>query len=190
MNALSLNYAGLMSSFRPPLDLSLVTAALLTAFADWYEAKHPDCALQQFEQAGASYLFDLASSANLPQEDRTVAALALTPQAVDPRDTAYQRGFPMSPGVDGAPVDRGHLIPHLSGGEFGPNLFRQDRALNRGWSEQGKRYRALEREAAATPGTLYFGHLIYGDDTAYPYDIETGLLRGDKLHVERFHNRP
>jgi hypothetical protein len=190
MNALSLDYARLMSSFHPPLDPALVSAALLTAFADWYDASHGDCALHQFEQAGASYLFDLASSGNLPQEDRTVAAVALTPQAVYPRDTAYQRGFPMAPGVDGASVDRGHLIPHLSGGEFGPNMFRQDRALNRGWSEQGKRYRALEREAAATPGTLYFGHLIYADDTAYPYEIETGLIRGDKLHVERFHNRP
>lgn len=190
MNALSLDYAGLMSAFRLPLDLALVSARLLTAAADWYGARHGDCALRHFEQAGASYLFDLASSTNLPQEDRTVAAVALTPQAVDIRDTAYQRGFPMPPGVEGAPVDRGHLIPHLSGGEFGPNIFRQDRALNRGWSEQGKRYRALEREAAATPGTLYLGHLIYADDTAYPYEIEIGLLRGGELHVERFNNRP
>lgn len=190
MNALSLDYAGLMSSFHPPLDLALVSAALLTAFADWYKARHGDCALHQFQQGEASYLFDLASAANLPQEDRTVAALAQTPPAIHPRDTAYQRGFPMVPGADGFPVDRGHLIPHLSGGEFGPNLFRQDRSLNRGWSEEGKRYRALEREAAATPGTLYFGHLIYADDSAFPDEIETGLLRGDKLHVERFHNRP
>jgi len=130
MDSLSLDYVRLMSTFHPPLDPALVTAALLTAFADWYDASHGDCALHQFEQAGASYLFDLASSANLPQEDRTVAAVALTPQAVDPRDAAYQRGFPMAPGVNGASVDRGHLIPHLSGGEFGPNMFRQDRALN------------------------------------------------------------
>jgi hypothetical protein len=87
MNALSLDYAGLMSSFRPPLDLALVSdTALLTEFADWYEARHGDCALHQFEPSGASYLFDLASSANLPQEDRTVAALALTPQAVPRTD--------------------------------------------------------------------------------------------------------
>ena len=78
-----------------------------------------------------------------------------------------QRGFPMA--VDlGLPVDRGHLIRHLSGGRFGPNIFRQDRALNRGWSEQGKRYRALERAAAGTPGALYFGHLLYVDDKAFP----------------------
>ena len=61
-------------------------------------------------------------------------------------------------------------------------------ALNRGWSPQGKRFRALEREAAATPGTFYFGHLLY-DDTAYPAEMETGLLRGGGLHVQRFRNR-
>jgi hypothetical protein len=162
----------------------------MTAFADWYAERHGVCALQQFEHAGASYLFDLASSVDLPQEDRTVAACAVTPKAVAPRDTGYQRGFPMVTRVGGPTVDRGHLIPHLSGGEFGPNIYRQDRDLNRGWSEQGKRYRALEREAAATPGTFYFGHLIYADDTAYPSEIEAGLLRDGSLYVERFDNRP
>ena len=87
------------------------------------------------------------------------------------------------------PVDRGHLIPHLSGGEFGPNTFRQDRALNRGWSEEGKRYRAMEREAAERPGSFYFGHLLYSDDSAWPYEIETGVVRGDLLVVDRFVNR-
>ena len=86
-------------------------------------------------------------------------------------------------------VDRGHLIPHLSGGEFGPNIFRQDRALNRGWSDEGKRFRALEREAAAAPGTFYFGHLLYQDDTAYPMAIEIGILRDGTLHVDRFQNK-
>jgi hypothetical protein len=109
--------------------------------------------------------------------------------SVGQRDSNYQRYFPMRPSQNGRPIDRGHVIPHRSGGEFGPNIFRQDRALNRGWSEQGKRYRALEREAA-TPGRLYFAHLIYADDTAYPSEIETGVLRGSALHVERFDNRP
>src|SRR5216683_4147213 len=189
MRELSLEYRLLMSSFNPPLDARLVGRALLEALADRYEAQHAHCALQVFEQSGATYLFDLASSAGLPQEDRTVAAWALTPPSVDERDTSYQRGFPMSPAEDDAPVDRGHLIPHLSGGEFGPNIFRQDRALNRGWSEQGKRFRAFEREAATTPGTFYFGHLLYEDGTAYPTEIETGLLRGETLHVDRFRNR-
>ena len=190
MNGLSLDYAGLVHSLRPPLHPTFLGAALLAALADLYEAEHPVCALHQFKQSAATYLFDLASSADLPREDRTVAAWALTPRVVDQRDTVYQRGFPMARGADVAPADRGHLIPHLSGGEFGPNIFRQDRALNRGWSEQGKSYRALEREAARTPGTFYFGHLLYIDDSAYPSEIEIGLLRGAILHVERFDNRP
>ncbi|MDT7714010.1 MAG: hypothetical protein QOH09_2 [Pseudonocardiales bacterium] len=51
----------------------------------------------------------------------------------------------------------------------------------RGWSEQGKRFRASEREAAATPGAFYYGHLRYEDDTAYPTEIESGLLRDTEL---------
>ena len=86
-------------------------------------------------------------------------------------------------------VDRGHFIPYTSGGLYGPNLFVQDRALNRGWSEQGKRFRALEREAAATPGTFYYGHLLYEDETAYPTEIESGLLR-DTGARPRLEHRP
>jgi hypothetical protein len=152
---LSVDYARILSSLSAPLDPAAVGAALVSATAARYEASHPaGSALHEFQQSGATYLFDLASAAGLPQEDRTVAAWALTPAAVAKRDMAYQRGFPLAPRVDGSAVDRGHVIPHLSGGEFGPNIFRQDRALNRGWSEQGKRYRVLEREAAATPGSM------------------------------------
>lgn len=165
-----------------------VGEALLDALAAHYRRVHSDCSLVEFVQSGATFLFDLASAVAAPQEDRTVAAWTITPTTVDKRDTTYQRGFPLPPDPDGALVDRGHLIPHLSGGEFGPNIFRQHRALNRGWSTPGKRFRALEREAA-TPGTFYFGHLLYGDDTAYPTEIETGVIRDDELHVERFRNR-
>jgi hypothetical protein len=77
MDRLSLDYAGLMSSFQAPPDVARVGAALLTAFADRYQARHGECALHQFERAGAWFLFDLASSANLPQEDRTVAAVSV-----------------------------------------------------------------------------------------------------------------
>jgi hypothetical protein len=188
--ALSLDYQGLLRRLGRPLDPAEVGAVLLTALAGRYERGQRECGLHEFAQAGATYLFDLASSVGAPQEDRTVAAWVITPSVVGVRDVSYQRGYPLGPGADGAAVDRGHLIPHLAGGEFGPNIFPQDRALNRGWSEQGKRFRALEREAAATPGTLYFGHLLYADDSAYPTSIETGLLRGDELHVDRFDNRP
>jgi hypothetical protein len=186
----SVDYARVVSLLRGTPDPKLVGTALLEAVADRYRGLHQDCALLQFEQSGGHYLFDLASSKGLSHEDRTVAAWALTPPVVERRDAAYQRGFPLTPEDSNAPVDRGHLIPHLSGGAFGPNIFRQDRALNRGWSAEGRRYRALEREAAATPGTLYLGHLLYDDDTAYPIAVEIGLLRGHTLHAERFDNKP
>jgi hypothetical protein len=190
VSALSLDYGALLASLDQPPQPEDVGAILTNAAASRYRAEHEGaCALLEFEQIGATYCFDFASSAGLPQEDRTVAAWAITPTDISRRDTAYQRGFPMAPD-DESPVDRGHLIPHLSGGELGPNIFRQDRALNRGWSEQGKRYRALERAAAGTPGALYFGHLLYADKTAYPKQIEIAvLLPGAALHVEQFDNR-
>lgn len=191
MSSLSVDYAGIMSALPRPLDTSTLGQVLFDAFARAYQAACEECALHEFEQVGAHYLFDLASPENLPQEDRTVAAWALTPERIDTRDTEYQRGFPLTPKGHEPPVDRGHAIPHLSGGMFGPNIFAQDRALNRGWSAEGKRYRALEREAARTPDTFFVVHLIYSDDTAYPAIVEVGLLRGQTdLHVERFNNRP
>jgi hypothetical protein len=189
MTLLSLDYTGLMGDLAVPLAGADVGSVLLVAVAERYERQVPNCSLVNFVQSGATYLFDLASAVGAEQEDRTVAAWTVTPATVGKRDVSYQRGYPLPPDPDGTLVDRGHLIPHLSGGEFGPNIFRQHRALNRGWSHQGKRFRALEREAAATPGTFYFGHLIYDDDTAYPTEIETGLVRGRTLQVERFRNR-
>jgi hypothetical protein len=191
MSDLSLDYESLLASLGQAPQTAEVGATLVNAAADRYEAEHEGaCALLEFEQIGARYWFDFASSAALPQEDRTIAAWAVTPPEVRRRDSNYQRGFHMTPD-DESPVDRGHLIPHLSGGTFGPNIFRQDRALNPGWSEQGKLYRALERAAAGTPGALYFGHLLYVDDTAYPGQIEIAvLLPGETLQVEQFANRP
>lgn len=189
MTRLPVDYAGLVCGPRMPLAPADLGMALLDAVAERYEHQFPDCSLLQFVQSGATYLFDLASAVGAGQEDRTLAAWTVTPATVAKRDVSYQRGFPLPPDPDGTLVDRGHLIPHLSGGEFGPNIFRQRRDLNRGWSGQGKRFRALEREAATTPGTFYFGHLLYEDSTAYPTEIETGLLREGTLHVDRFRNR-
>jgi hypothetical protein len=160
-----------------PLVPAEAGSVLLGAVAEHYELVCPDCSLVQFAQSGATCLFDFASAVAAVQEDRTVAAWTVTPATVSKRDVSYQRGFPLAADPGSAPVDRGHLIPNLSGGEFGPNIFRQDRSLNRGWSQAGRRFRALEREAAI-PGTFYFGHLLYEDDTAYPTEIEIGILRG------------
>jgi hypothetical protein len=106
-----------------PLVPAEVGKVLLGAVADRYERMYPDCSPVQFAQSGATYLFDLASAVGAGQEDRTVAAWTVTPATVNKRDVSYQRRFPLAADPGSPPVDRGHLIPNLSGGEFGPNIF-------------------------------------------------------------------
>lgn len=73
------------------------------------------------------------------------------------RDAGYQRGYPLPGRLAGLPVDRGHFAPYTAGGLLGPNLFVQDRALDRGWSTGGRRHRALERTpVAGSPASLMF----------------------------------
>lgn len=68
------------------------------------------------------------------------------------------------------------MVAHAARGTFGPNMFPQDRELNRGWSVEGRRYRALEREIANTPGTFFFCCLLYADDTDCPAAVELGVF--------------
>jgi hypothetical protein len=122
MTRLPADYARLVRGLRIPLAPADLGAALLDAVAERYEHQFPECSLLQFAQSGATYLFDLASAAGAEQEDRTLAAWTTTPATVGNRDASCQRGFPLPPDPDGTLADRGHLIPHLSGGEFGPNI--------------------------------------------------------------------
>ena len=157
----SVDYMRLAGDLTAPPVAGCIGPALLAAVAERYESRCGRCSLVELVQSGATYLFELASAAGAEQEDRTVAAWAVTPATVVKRDVSYQRGFPLPPDSDGALVDRGHLIPHLSGGEFGPNIFRQHRALNRAghlrgngsgrWS--GKRPPCLAPSISATSST-------------------------------------
>jgi hypothetical protein len=158
------------------------------AWSDAYRSQVTDSLLLEFDDM-ATFLFDQASAAGAPQADRTIAACGLSRPGHRPRDAAYQRRYPSPEGRAERPLDKGHMVPNSAGGEFGPNIFPQDRALNRGWSPEGKRYRALERELVATPGTFFFCCLLYADDSDFPAAVELGLLRSDGLHVERFRNR-
>lgn len=189
--------------FTPDIDYAAVAAAasaksdgleelgeqLADAWAAAYRAAIPQCALVEFDSDGARFLFDLASDVGAPQADRTLAAWGRSRPAPQPRDVAYQRGYPSPRGRAVRPLDKGHMVAHAAGGTFGPNMFPQDRDLNRGWSTQGRRYRALEREIASRPGTFFFCCLLYGDDSDFPAAIDLGVLRCDGLHTERFRNR-
>jgi hypothetical protein len=190
-------------NFAPDVDYASVAAAVLAgggepdklgeqlsaAWAAAYRSQIPQSALLEFDSDGARFLFDFASSVGAAQADRTIAAWGRSRRAPRPRDQAYQRGYPSPRGRAVRPLDKGHMVAHAAGGTFGPNMFPQDRDLNRGWSTEGRRYRALEREIANTPGTLFFCYLRYGDDTDFPAAIVLGVLRPDGLHVEQFQNR-
>jgi hypothetical protein len=162
---------------------------LSAAWAAAYRSRIPQNVLLEFDSDGARFLFDLASEVGAAQADRTVAAWGCSRPAPCPRDESYQQGYPSPRGRAAQPLDKGHMVAHAAGGTFGPNMFPQDRDLNRGWSTEGRRYRAMEREIASTPGTFFFCCLLYADDTDFPAAIDLGVLRPDGLHVGRFRNR-
>jgi hypothetical protein len=161
---------------------------LMRAWSDSYRSQVPASMLLEFKDV-ATFLFDQASATGAAQADRTIAAWGLSRSERRRRDAAYQRGYPSPAGRAERSLDKGHMVAHSAGGEFGPNIFPQDRALNRGWSAEGKRYRALEREIVATPKAFFFCCLLYADDSDFPAAVELGLLRTSGLHVERFRNR-
>jgi hypothetical protein len=163
--------------------------ALTDAAAAAYRQGGQAWRILQFAQGPAGYLFDVGGHGVPGGEDRTVLAWAELVRPSHPRDAAYQRGYPIPTSCAGRELDRGHFIPYSGGGEFGPNLFPQDRALNRGWSPEGRDFRRMEAKAAAHPGTLYFVRPRYVDATHFPAVIDVGLLDATGLTVATFHNR-
>lgn len=125
-----------------------------------------------------TYLYDFCTELELPQasrEDRVVVAYGFSQSADTRRDASRLKGFPGSDDRG----DRGHLAAHAAGGGLDINVFHQDAYLNRGWSPQGKRYRAMERYCAENEGAFFFSRLIYTDATARPAEIEFGILKPD-----------
>jgi hypothetical protein len=92
------------------------------------------------------------------------------------------------PRPDRAADDRGHLISCAAGGGYDINLVPMDAALNRGLSAQGARFRALERAAAAAPGSLFFIRPLYNDGTDRARSFEVGVDDDGALIVGRFGN--
>ena len=89
--------------------------------------------------------------------------------------------------------DKGHYIAHSIGGAVDQaevNVFVQRRDLNRGWSDEGGRFREMELFCEANPRTFCFSRPIYLDQTAKPAFLEFGVLKSDKeLWIECFDNR-
>jgi hypothetical protein len=124
-------------------------------WCDEYVVEHPTASLLEINLVTAVYWFDRT-------DERVVIAYGISTKPEKPRDLSRMRKFPnVSIGVNRVmgelafPVDRGHFISHAAGGDLDINLFPQRRELNRGWSEEGKLYRKMER-LTAHPGTFHF----------------------------------
>ena len=124
----------------------------------------------------AAFLFDM-------QHERVALAFAVSTPKLHARDSSRMRGFPdVNVGVqqvlgsDAKAYDRGHYLGHASGGELDINLFPHERALNRGWSREGKEFRRLERIAAAHAGTFFYHRPLYTDASWIPTSLDFGVL--------------
>ena len=112
---------------------------------------------------GFSYLFDI-------EAERLIAAWGVSRGRHDgERDKARMAGHPLSAG---RLYHRGHAIPHTLGGPTDINLVPQLGRVNIG------AFRRLEKEAVATPGSLYFTYWRYPRSFAsqLPIGVDQGLL--------------
>jgi len=93
-------------------------------------------------------------------EGRTVAAFGISNTNVSPTNRQTMKSW-LGKSLEifscyGNDYDKGHFIAHGYGGPIDVNLFPQRRDINRGWHEEGKPYRQMERYVAANPGTFVF----------------------------------
>jgi hypothetical protein len=172
----------------------------------WREAYERDGArrtsIVRIQGNSFDYIYDnysyLESTGVVPYdsivEDRLVAVLGRSSPSVKPRDDYRLRGW-VGPTETtyGKRYDKGHFIAHSIGGivdRSEMNVFVQRRDLNRGWSAEGKLYRAMEKYCVAHSGTFCFIRPLYEDQTSKPSFLEFGILKNTgELWLECFDNQ-
>lgn len=127
-------------------------------------------------------------------EGRTVAAFGISNTNINQANRKTMRSWIGKTSKVFAPYganyDKGHFIAHGFGGPIDVNLFPQRRDINRGWYEEGKLYRQMERYVAANLGTFVFSRPIYNNLSFCPDMLEYGYCTTDlKFIVRQFPNR-
>ena len=140
-----------------------VLEPLVTIWLDEYEQTTPGSDVIETRASGFSYLFDVAN-------DRLIAAWGFSEgKNTEPRPKDRMANHPMS---EGPLYHRGHAIAHTLGGATDINLVPQLGSVNIG------PFRVLERQAVATPGSLYFSYWIYPNPhDNKPIRVEQGLMK-------------
>ena len=144
-----------------------VVPLLVDAWLLEYNHRSPSRDVFEVPVGGFCFLFDL-------KHQRLIAAWGVSHgRHGAPRDKARMAGHPLGAGGG---YHRGHAIPHTLGGPTDINLVPQLGAINIG------PFRALEKEAVATPGSLYFTYWTYPPSygkraaTQRPAGVDQGLL--------------
>ena len=187
--------------------IRFLSAELPYEWADVYKRLSPHQPnIMRITRDGFEYLFDFSSELVTQQviakdkavEDRIVAVHGRSQRVSDKRKDSLMRKHPLGP-VDFirahsndyglSRYDKGHFIGHVLGGMLHINLFPQSKQINRGWSEQGKIYRRMEKYCQTHPGTYCFSRPIYGGFSGHPQVIEFGVLKTDgNLWINEFQN--
>jgi len=154
---------------HPPSDMRV--RALVDMWCRDYSAR-TGLNLHEVEQNGFTYVYDIESG-------RPVCVYGRSRSPSATRDTTRQRGTPLARTTD----DRGHIIAHSMGGGMDINMIGQDRTINR-----GSDWRAIERRAAANPGTPVAVRLRYQGNADRPSRIDYAYEDADGLTVARFDN--
>lgn len=123
-------------------------------------------------------------------ESRVVYVHGKSRQVASKRNASRQKGWVGSTEkLLGANTDKGHFMAHSIGGGLEINVFAQQRAINRGWSERGRIFRQMEKYCFDNPGIYCFSRPLYSDLTSRPRSIDFGVLKSaTELWVERFEN--
>lgn len=172
---------------------AFVRAELVEPWLEGYDSMTPWVAeVMEISQGSLTYLFDSTPtmSGAATGDDRVVAVWGLSAAVDAPREKGRQAGFiPVPDKWSQAGMDRGHFVAHAAGGGMDMNFFPQARGLNRGTTESGKVWKAMERETITRPGTPLFVRPLYDDGSWAPTLIDYGVLVDRRLWWERFENR-
>jgi hypothetical protein len=135
---------------------------LVDVWLDDYARTTPVSDIVETTTEGFSYLFDI-------RPGRLIAAWGVSGgRHGAARDKGRMAGHPLGAGPR---YHRGHAIPHRLGGGTDINLVPQLGSVNVG------AFRALERDAVKTPGSLYFTYWIYDNrQSQRPTGVDQGLL--------------
>lgn len=164
--------------------------ASVGAWCHEYANRHSGAEISEINLDFAVFLFDHSA-------ERVVLAYALSVEQLLKRDSSRIAGFPdvnasiqASEAGELFSADKGHFLGHASGGVLDINLFPHRRELNRGWSDEGKRFRSMERLVAEHPRTFFYHRPIYDDDTWVPQLLEYGVLvNNTEWWIDTFKNK-